>query len=299
MHYKVGSRDSKLALIQTDLVCKALVEANPDLSLAQFEVIKIKTLGDKIQHKNLIEIGGKNLFIKEIEEALLEKKIDFAVHSLKDMTAKLDSKLVIAACLEREDPRDAFVSVNYNSLKNLPLGSLIGTSSIRRKSLVLDVRPDLMTISFRGNVLTRLEKLKQKRVDATFLAMAGLKRLEIDKNLYHPIEINEFLPAISQGVIGVECRAEDQNIYQLLRSINHPETENCTQAERGFLECLDANCSVPVAAYATLKDQQINIETLVIDSKGRIYKSKGKDVVGNAYKLGYEMGLELRDFKNL
>ena len=296
MQYRIGTRESKLALIQTELVCKALIDSNPHLSRDQFELIKIRTIGDRTLNKNLVDIGGKNLFIKEIDDELLAGKVDFAVHSLKDMTAKLDPNLVIAACLEREDPRDAFLSTTYKDLADLPKGALIGTSSIRRKFLALHYRPDLMTVAFRGNVVTRLEKLKQKKVDATFLAVAGLKRLDIDQKSYVPLDVAEFLPAVSQGVIGVECRKDDQKTYQLLRSINHLETEICNQAERGFLECVEANCNSPIAAYATLNGEQINIDGLVIDSNGKIHRYKLKGPAQEAWKLGYEVGLKLRVF---
>jgi hydroxymethylbilane synthase len=296
MKYKVGTRDSKLALVQAELVCKSLVQANPELSIDQFELVKIKTIGDKILTKDLSEIGGKNLFIKEIEEALLQKKIDFAVHSLKDMTAKLDEKLVIAACLEREDPRDAFVSLKYKSLKELPQGSLIGTSSIRRKYIALHYRSDLKTTAFRGNVLTRLEKLKQGQVEATFLAVAGLKRLDIDESFYTPLELDEFLPSMSQGVIGVECQKDNKSIYDLLRSINHLDTEYSTKAERGFLECVDADCNSPIAAYATIKNNIVSLDCLVIDNDGKFHKTKAQGPINEAYDIGYKAGLELREF---
>jgi hydroxymethylbilane synthase len=296
MKYKVGTRDSKLALVQAEIVCKSLVQANPELSIDQFELVKIKTIGDKILTKDLSEIGGKNLFIKEIEESLLQGKIDFAVHSLKDMTAILDKELVIASCLEREDPRDAFVSLKYKSLKELPQGSLIGTSSIRRKYIALHYRSDLKTTSFRGNVLTRLEKLKQGQVEATFLAVAGLKRLDIDESFYTPLEIDEFLPSMSQGVIGVECRKDNKSIYNLLRSINHLDTEYSTKAERGFLECVDADCNSPMAAYATIKDEIVSLDCLIIDDDGVFHRTKVKGPVNEAYDIGYKAGLELREF---
>ncbi|MCT4635733.1 MAG: hydroxymethylbilane synthase [Rickettsiales bacterium] len=296
MKYKVGTRDSKLALTQTELVCESLIKSNPDLSYNQFEIVKIKTIGDKILNKSLSEIGGKNLFIKEIEEALLDNRIDFAVHSLKDMTANLHPKATIATCLKREDPRDAFISHNYKTLDELPKGSTVGTSSIRRASITLHYRPDLKIVPFRGNILTRIEKLKQNQVDATFLAMAGIRRLNIEESLYSPLQIKEFLPAISQGIIGVECRKNDKNIYKLLRSINHPETEICTTAERAFLECLEADCSVPIAAYATLKDDQISLDCLVINSKGKIFRDKARGSTKDAHKIGHEMGIKLKPF---
>lgn len=296
MKYKIGTRDSKLALTQTELVCASLIKANPDLSYDQFEIVKIKTTGDKVLNKNLSEIGGKNLFIKEIEEALFDNKIDFAVHSLKDMTANLHSEAIIAACLKREDPRDAFVSCNYKNLNELPQGSTVGTSSIRRASIALHYRPDLKIIPFRGNLLTRMEKLKQNQVDATFLAMAGIKRLSIEEHLYTPLKIEEFLPAISQGIIGVECRKNDEHVYNILRNINHLETEICTTAERAFLECLEADCSVPIAAYATLKNNQIDMDCLVINSEGKILKDKIKGDAKDAHKIGHQMGLKLKSF---
>lgn len=296
MKYKVGTRESKLAIIQAELVCQALVNANANLSIDQFELVKIKTIGDKILNKNLIDIGGKNLFIKEIEEALLAKEIDFAVHSLKDMTANLMPELVIAACLEREDPRDAFVSLKYKNLAQMPESGLIGTSSIRRKLLTLHYRPELMTIPFRGNVLTRLEKLKQNQVDATFLAVAGLKRLGIDKSLYLPLEMDYFLPSISQGVIGVECCKKNQAVYQLLRSINDKKTEIVTIAERSFLEYMEADCSVPIAAYASLISQQIQLDALVIDALGKIHRYSAKGDITQAAELGIEAGIKLKRY---
>jgi len=296
MKYKVGTRDSKLALTQAELVCNALVKANPSLSLDQFELVKIKTKGDKILNKDLHAIGGKNLFVKEIEEVLLDGEIDFAVHSLKDMTANLDHKLIIASCLEREDPRDALVSTRYKTITSLPKNGLIGTSSVRRKALALHYRSDLSTIPFRGNVITRIDKLHSQQVDATFLAMAGLKRLAIDKNLYQPLEIDEFLPAISQGVIGVECRKDDKKTELLLQSINHQKTYITTLAERGFLEILNADCNMPIAAYAVIKDTELHLDCLVVDQNGKIYKNKLHGSLNEAYKIGTEAGLSLKEF---
>jgi hydroxymethylbilane synthase len=296
MKYRVGTRESKLAVLQAELVCKKLVEKNKDLSIDQFELIKIKTQGDKILYKNLADIGGKNLFVKEIEEALLDGKIDFAVHSLKDMTAKINPDLIVASTLERCDPRDAFISVKYKNLYDLPDGALIGTSSIRRKYLALSYRPDLLIAPFRGNVLTRLEKLSQNQVDATFLAVSGLKRLKIDKSLYTPLEVSEFLPAVSQGIIGVECLAKDFEMQQLLSSINHLDTYICNQAERGFLESLDADCNSPIAAYAKLAGEKVRLECLVISYNGVQHKESVIGEAQDAWRLGYEMGLKLKAF---
>ncbi len=296
MKYKVGTRESKLAVLQAEAVCKKLVAVNPNLSIEQFELVKIRTIGDRIIHKNLSEIGGKNLFIKEIEEAILSKDIDFAVHSLKDMTAKLDPSFVIAACLERVDPRDAFISMRYKSIHELPINALLGTSSIRRKFLALHYRPDLMVVSFRGNVLTRIDKLKQNQVDATFLAVSGLQRLNVNPSFYHPLSTEEFLPAISQGVVGVECLASNEKVQLLLESINHEQTYICNQAERGFLESLDADCNSPVAAYAQILEGKISLECLVISSDGKIHKDKMTAPINEAWDIGYTAGLKLKIF---
>lgn len=294
MKYKIGTRDSKLALTQTEIVCENLIKNNPELKAEQFEIIKIKTIGDKILDKNLKDIGGKNLFIKEIEESLFDNRIDFAVHSLKDMTANLDEKLIIAACLKREDPRDAFVSLKYKNFIDLPKGAIVGTSSIRREYMALNYRPDLSIISFRGNVLTRLKKLKDEQVDASFLAVAGLKRLNIDKKLYSILELDHFLPSISQGVIGIECRKDNKHIINLLRSINDIETEVCTKAERAYLEYMNADCSVPIAAYAQINDNQIFLKALVIDNKHQFHKFNINGPIDKAVELGKEAGAMLK-----
>ena len=289
MKYRVGTRESKLAVTQANLVCQKIIETNPDLSLDNFELVKIKTTGDKVLHKNLSEIGGKNLFVRELEQALIENQIDFAVHSLKDMTAKLNPNLIIAACLEREDPRDAFISPNFKNLNELKQGALIGTSSIRRKYMALHFRPDLIISPFRGNVQTRLDKLNDKQVD-------GLKRLKIDESIYNPIEIDDFLPAISQGVIGVQARINDPLILFLLKTINHDNTYVCNQAERGFLESLDADCNAPIAAYAKLENNSLKLKSLVINNSGEFYRNDITGAKEDAWKIGFEAGLKLKEF---
>lgn len=296
MKFKVGTRDSALAVLQAEMVCKSLVRESSDLSLDQFELVKIKTSGDKILHKNLSDIGGKNLFVKELHEALNDKIIDFAVHSLKDLTARQPSNMVVAACLEREDPRDAFVSYKYKSFDDLPQESLIGTSSIRRKNTALFFRPDLIVSPFRGNIHNRLEKLRNNQVDATFLAMAGLKRLKIDPLIYCPIEPEFFLPAISQGVIGAECLVANTKIRELLDGINHRETFLCNQAERGFLESLDADCDSPIAAFAKKINNQIFLEGLVVDKNNKHYRLKDSSDENGGWSIGYKMGLELKKY---
>ncbi len=294
--FRVGTRESALAIAQANIVCTKLIEKNPNLNFDSFELVKIKTSGDKNLHCNLADIGGKNLFVKEIEEALLDKKIDFAVHSLKDITAKQNPDLVIAACLEREDPRDAFISYEFLSLNELPKGARVGTSSIRRKYIALNQRDDLIVTPFRGNVLTRLEKLSAKQVDATFLAVAGLKRLNISTKLYHPISADVFIPAISQGVIGVECLADDLNMRDFLTSIDHKETSLCNQAERGFLESLDADCNSPIAAYARIIDNKIYMDSLVIDKNLVHHRKFTSSHLGDGWKMGYEAGLTLKEY---
>lgn len=296
MKFRIGTRDSKLALKQTEIVCKLLLEHNSQLTMNNFEIIPIKTQGDKILNKNLVDFGGKNLFVKELEDALNDSRVDFVVHSLKDMTGKLNDKFVIAACLEREDPRDAFVSVNYRNFEDLPEKAVLGTSSVRRKYLALAKRKDLNIIPFRGNVLTRLEKLKRNEADGTFLAMSGLNRLNISSDIYVPLSLQESLPAPCQGIIAVECKRDDNRIINLISPINDHNTQICSLAERGFLEELDADCSTPLAAYAFLDDDIIYLDALVINNIGIITRKKWQANKNLAKEIGREAARYLRAY---
>jgi len=254
MRIKIGTRKSKLALIQTDMVIDAIKSNFPD---AECEIVPIVTSGDKITDKNLYDIGGKALFLKELEEQLLDSNIDIAVHSLKDVPGILPDDLEIAAVLEREDPRDCFVSLKYKSISDLPKGAKLGSSSVRRKVIIQQQRPDIEVVGFRGNIHTRLKKLKQGEVDATILACAGLVRAgEFNTDYCYPIEVDQMLPAAAQGIIAIEIRSDSAQMRDVCSKLNHQQTWSVAEAERSFLSYLDASCSTPISAYAIMQDKQ-------------------------------------------
>jgi hydroxymethylbilane synthase len=289
---RIGTRASRLALTQAELVRESLAKAN-NLDLAQIEIVPMITTGDKIQDRNLSEIGGKGLFTKEIEEALIAGSIDLAVHSMKDMPAILPENLEISAILEREDPRDALIANDASSISQLPLNSIIGSSSSRRKSQLLHLRPDLNIINFRGNIDTRLIKLTNKQVNATLLAVSGLKRLNFDQNLYHIISDEEMLPAVAQGAIGIESKVGCK-IKHLIDKINHVDSEICIKAERGFLEGLGASCATPIAALAEIKDDRIYLRCLIAKRDGSIIKQTRRiGSISSAYVMGLDAAHEL------
>lgn len=263
----VGSRRSRLALTQTKWVIKQL----ESLGLPyEFEIKEIVTKGDKILDVMLSKVGGKGLFVKEIEQALYDQTIDFAVHSIKDMPAELPEGLVIASIPKRVDARDVLISKVDLPLEQLPVGSIIGTSSLRRSAQLLNIRPDLEIKWIRGNIDTRLEKLKTENYDAIILAAAGLERLDWSSDLvtqYLPTEI--CLPAVGQGALGIECRADDQEILDLLQKIHDQESGLAVQAERAFLAKIEGGCQVPVAAHATYQEGEIQLTALVGSPDGK------------------------------
>jgi hydroxymethylbilane synthase len=212
----------------------------------------IKTSGDRIQDRPLAEVGGKGLFTKELEEALVERRIDLAVHSMKDVATVLPEGLTIAAVLEREDPRDAFICRRFRSLAELPAGARVGTSSLRRQAQVLNARPDLVVVGFRGNVETRLRKLDEGVAEATFLAVAGLNRLGNPQLITSAMSIEEMLPAVAQGAVGVEIRSDDARVRSLVQALDHRPTRVCVETERAFLARLDGSCRTPIAGHARL-----------------------------------------------
>ncbi|WP_375359059.1 hydroxymethylbilane synthase [Candidatus Tisiphia endosymbiont of Neophilaenus lineatus] len=263
---KIGTRRSPLALIQTNLVVDQIKIHYPNII---YEIVPIITSGDLIKDKNLYDIGGKALFLKEIENALINGEIDLAVHSLKDIPCKLPSELMICAVLEREDARDVFVCLDYKSIEELPFASKVGTSSVRRKILIQRKRLDLKIVTFRGNVDSRIKKLMQGDVDATILAYSGLKRLGLFNTQYcHLIETKEMLPSVGQGVIAVEIRKNDNKMQEICNKINHLETWELMQAGRAFVEYLDANCKTPIAAYSTYIGNDIHTEFMLSDFDG-------------------------------
>ncbi len=250
----IGTRGSPLALIQAELARAALNAAHPDLAVAEIAIAVIRTSGDRIQDRPLAAAGGKGLFTKEIEEALLDGRIDLAVHSMKDVPTRLPDGLEISCLLAREDPRDALICRRAADLAALPAGAVIGTASLRRQAQVRRRRPDLAVAMLRGNVETRLAKLAAGVVDATLLAYAGLRRLGLTEHVTALIEPSEMLPAVAQGAIGLEHRSADDRMAALLAPLNDPPTATCIAAERAFLAELDGSCRTPIAALARLDD---------------------------------------------
>lgn len=257
MMIRLGTRGSQLALTQSHMVKQALL-ASTDLEEEAIEIVTITTSGDKFQETPLHKIGGKALFAKEIEQALFDQSIDIAVHSAKDLPAILPQGLMISATLPRTDPRDAWVS-SYRNFDVLPQGARIGTSSPRRAAYMLSARPDIEILPFRGNLPTRMQKLKDGIVDGTFLAMAGLDRLGIESELIHPLPIDQFIPAASQGVIAIECLENNIKVQDLLEKINDEASFHAITAERAFQEKINGDCTTPLAAYATIHDGTITL----------------------------------------
>ncbi len=263
---RIGTRGSHLALAQTHWV-KAQVQArHADLFI---EVVVIKTTGDKLKDVPLAQVGGKGLFIKEIEEALLAGEVDLAIHSLKDMPAEMPPGCVLGAVPPREDCRDAFISQRYASLAEIPAGGRVGTGSLRRKVQILHRRPDLEVVHLRGNVDTRLRKLETEGLDAIILAAAGLKRLGLGHIPRGYLDETEMLPAIGQGALGLEVRADDQEMLELLSPLNHYPSQVAVTAERAFLARLGGGCLVPVAALGRFQEDSLSLEALISDLEGR------------------------------
>ncbi|MDK1684575.1 hydroxymethylbilane synthase [Acinetobacter terrestris] len=254
---KIATRQSPLALWQAEHIRARLEALHADLKV---ELVTFVTQGDKILDTPLAKIGGKGLFVKELEAALLDGRADLAVHSMKDVPMALPEGLSLAVICEREDPLDAFVSNSYKSFDELPQGAKVGTSSLRRKTQILKQRPDLNIIDLRGNVGTRLSKLDSGLYDAIILASAGLKRLGLADRIRHTLQPEISLPAVGQGALGLECRATDQDVLDLILPLLHAETDVCVRAERAFNAYLEGGCQVPIAGYATLNQGQIHIE---------------------------------------
>lgn len=265
---RIGTRGSPLALAQAREVRARLMAAH-GLPEAAFEIVVIKTTGDAIQDRPLAEVGGKGLFTKEIEEALLSGDVGLAVHSMKDMQTVLPAGLEIGAVLPREDPRDAFISLKYASLAELPKGAVVGTSSLRRQAQVKSLRPDVEVVGFRGNVETRLRKLKEGVADATFLACAGLNRLGLADRITAPVLLDDMLPAVAQGAVAVEIKSVDARTAALVAPLNDETTALCVTAERAFLARLEGSCRTPIAGHATLDAGTISFRGMTFSPDGR------------------------------
>lgn len=263
---KVGTRDSILAMWQTRFVVEELKKVTDQY---EFEIFSLKTKGDKILDVALAKIGDKGLFTKELEIGLLEGEIDFAVHSMKDMPTVLPEGLRISSMLKRHNPADAFVSDRYASFQELPLGAKVGTSSLRRKAQLLHVRPDLKIYDLRGNVQTRLRKMREEQFDGIILAAAGLERLELFEEIKEELSYDICLPAVSQGVIGVETRENDEDVIALVQLVNDRESEICVRAERALLKSLEGGCQIPIGAYAELNGDDIILKGMVGSLDGK------------------------------
>ncbi len=283
---KIGTRGSPLALAQAHETRDRLAAAF-DLPPEAFDIVVIKVTGDAIQDRPLKEIGGKGLFTREIEEALLAGGIDIAVHSMKDMPVEQPAGLLLDCCLPREDVRDAFVAPGLTAIADLPQGSVVGTSSLRRKAQLLHRRPDLSVVEFRGNVQTRLRKLADGVASATFLAMAGLNRLGMADVPCTPISPDDMLPAVAQGAIGIERRADDSATAELLAAIHDTATGQRLTAERAFLAGLDGSCETPIAGLAELDGGRLRL-------RGEILRTDGSEALADdatgAVEDGAEMG---------
>lgn len=291
---KIGTRGSKLALAQAYETRQRLMDAH-GMSEDQFEIVVIKTTGDMILDRPLSEVGGKGLFTKEIEEALLDGRIDLAVHSSKDMPTVLPDGLEISTFLPREDVRDAFISNKYKTLAEMPEGAVVGTSSLRRQAMVKKLRPDLEVITYRGNVQTRLEKLEKGVADATLLACAGLRRLGEAEVITSAIEVEDFLPAVGQGAICIESRVGDEDTRSMLAAIHHAETESALLCERAFLGALDGSCRTPIAGLAKLEGDQLSFTGLVLLPDGTEYHTIEKSgSVSDAAEIGLAAANEIR-----
>lgn len=295
---RIGTRGSPLALAQAEETRRRLAEAHPVLAApGAIEIVAIKTTGDRVQDRTLAEIGGKGLFTKEIEDGLLDRGIDIAVHSMKDMPTWLPDGLVMGALLPREDPRDAlFARDGAASIAGLKPGAVVGTASLRRQAQLLALRPDLSVVPFRGNIDTRLAKLAAGTVDATLLALAGLKRLGRASEASAILEPQEMLPAAAQGAIGIECRAGDSRILDLLAAIHCRDTGDRVAAERSLLATLDGNCRTPIAALAELGPGGVlTLTARVALPDGReMHEERRQGRRGDAERLGVEAGEALR-----
>lgn len=291
----IGTRGSKLALWQAEWVKSELMRMNPGLTV---ELNKIKTTGDKILDVPLAKVGGKGLFVKEIEEALLRGEADLAVHSMKDVPTEFPERLHLPVICEREDPRDAFIAAatGPRSFRDLPRAARVGTSSLRRSCQLLSVRPDLRIEQLRGNLDTRLRKLDEGIFDAIILAAAGVKRLGWSGRITEVLETSLSLPAIGQGAIGIECRTGDPLINNLVAPLNHPATEICVRAERAFLRRLEGGCQVPIAAHARLSPDsgRLVMDGLVGSVTGdRIIRGRKEGDRGQAEEMGIALAEEV------
>jgi len=288
---RIATRKSPLALWQAEHVRSRLQQAHPGLEV---ELLTMSTQGDKILDTPLAKIGGKGLFVKELEQSMLDGRADIAVHSMKDVPVELPPGLHLAVILEREEPRDAFVSNHYHRFADLPQGARVGTSSLRRRAQLQKQRPDLVILDLRGNVGTRLKKLDEGQFDAVILASAGLIRLGMSERITEMLDTGICLPAIGQGAVGVECRADDAELNALLRVLNDDKTRICVTAERALNQRLEGGCQVPIAGHAILEDQLLILRGLVGRVDGsEIISDERRGSPGDAGAIGEALANDL------
>ena len=290
---RIGTRGSPLALAQAYETRSRLAAAH-GLSVDRMEIVVIRTTGDRILDRPLAEAGGKGLFTKEIEEALLAREIDLAVHSMKDMQTVMPAGLAIGAVLPREDVRDAFLSLVHASLEQMPSGAVVGTSSLRRQAQLKHARPDLEVVGFRGNVQTRLQKLADGVAAATFLATAGLRRLGLAERITATIPVEVMLPAVAQGAIGLQLREDDASTARLLQPLDHRATAVAVATERAFLARLEGSCRTPIAGLAELIGDQIRFRGEILSPDGRQrFAAERTGAAGEPERLGTMLADEL------
>lgn len=294
--FRIGTRGSPMALAQTGLVRDRIAEAHPELAApGALEIVVVTTVADKVLDRPLSEIGGKGLFTKELEQALIERRIDMAVHSMKDVETWLPDGLVIPCVFARDDPRDAFLSPRAASLADLAAGSRVGTSSLRRGAQILMRRPDLRIVPMRGNANTRMRKLADGDCDATLLALCGLRRLGMENMAQEVLSADEMLPAVAQGALGVECRAGDADLIARLAPLACSTTTACIAAERAFLAALDGSCRTPVAALATVDAGTLSMRAMLFTPDGkRHWQTQREGGVNDAVAIGDEAGRVVR-----
>ncbi len=291
----IGARKSKLALIYAKTAKKEIQRIKSNFGITSVEIKKITTKGDVVQNRRISDIGGKGLFTKKIEYELLSKKIDIAIHALKDIPSTESKKLLVNCFLKRNDPRDVLISRDKQKFKNLPRNSVIGTSSFRREFQLKRIRNDLTYKLIRGNVDTRIKKLKNKLYDAIILSYAGLKSLKMVNSISQVFSLSEIIPSAGQGVIALQCRKNDNKIIKLLKDINHLQTEKCANAERDVLKVLKGDCETPVGVNAKIKNKKLTLvaELFSLDGKKRFYIKSSKKL-NLASLIGKELGEKIK-----
>jgi hydroxymethylbilane synthase len=290
---RIATRQSRLALWQAQHVATELREAHPGLSV---ELVPMTTQGDRIVDRSLAQVGGKGLFIKELEVAIAEGRADIAVHSMKDVPSDMPPGMTLAAMLPRADPHDAFVSLRHESFNTLPQGARVGTSSLRRQCQLKDARPDLQMLTLRGNVETRLRKLQEEQYDAIVLAAAGLIRLGLEDRITHRFDLEQFVPAVGQGIIGIECRTDDTRSIELVRALDDPLARQCCEAERAFAFRLQGSCQSPIAGHARIEGGQVQLRGVIGSPDGReMYRGVHSGAVADVQAVGTALADRLLD----